>query len=155
MKIVLIGSDGKLIGNVSMEEGKRLAKEAGMDLIVVNPKDSTYRIADRGKLKYEQKQKEKQQRAQQRTQKVKEIRLTPQIDKHDLDTKVNHIKEFLQKGHKTKLTMTFKSRQLAFKELGLEKLKKVLTQLDVEGVGVADGQPKLEGRELVVFITPK
>ena len=155
MNIMLIGIDGKVIGNVSMEDAKRRAKEGGQDLIVVNPKSNIYRIADKGRLKFEQRQKEKQVRAQQRAQKIKEIRFTPQIEKHDLDTKVNHIKEFLQKGHKTKLTMTFKSRQLAFKELGLEKMKSVVAQIVAEGIGVAEGQPKLEGRDLIVFISPK
>src|SRR5574337_1685457 len=111
MNITLVGEDGKLIGQVSLEQARTLAKESGKDLIMINAKSNTYRIADAGKLKYEQKQKEKQQRAQQRTHKVKEIQLSPNIDTNDLNTKISHAREFLNKGFKTKITMMLKGRQ--------------------------------------------
>ena len=155
MNITLVGEDGKLVGNISMEQARRMAKESGKDLIMVNAKGGIYRIADAGKLKYEQKQKDKQQRAQRRTHKVKEIQLSPNIDVHDLEVKISHVREFLSKGFKTKITMMRKGRQNAFRDLALQKLKEVVANLVSEGVAVVDGQIKQEGRDIIVYLTTK
>ena len=155
MNITLIGEDGKLIGNINLEQARRMAKESGKDLIMVNAKSGIYRIADAGKLKYEQKQKERQQRAQRRTHKIKEIQLSPNIDIHDLNVKISHVREFLSKGFKTKITMMLKGRQMAFKDLALEKLKSAIDTLVQEGVATIDGQIKQEGRDLIVYLIAK
>ena len=155
MNITLIGEDGKLVGNISLDQARRMAKASGKDLIMVNAKSNVYRIADAGKLKYEQKQKDKQQRAQRRTHKVKEIQLSPNIDTHDLNVKVEHVREFLSKGMKTKITMMLKGRQIVFKDMAAEKLNNVVSTLVQEGVAVVDGKVKQEGRDIIVYLLPK
>lgn len=155
MNITLVGEDGKLIGQVSLEQARILAKESGKDLIMINAKSNTYRIADAGKLKYEQKQKEKHQRAQQRTHKVKEIQLSPNIDINDLNTKISHAREFLNKGFKTKITMMLKGRQITFGDLAMEKLNKFISTLVNEGVAIVDGQVKQDGRDIIAYLISK
>ena len=152
MRVMLIGEDGKKIGEVSMDEAERAAKEAGKDLMMVAK--NVYRIADAGKLKYEQKQRQKQQRAQRRTHKVKEIKLGPLTDTHDLDVKSRHIIDFLKRGLKTKITMKFKGRQMAFREAGLEKMKGLIGPIVSSGLAEVDKAPKFEGRNLVAFLVP-
>lgn len=153
MNVMLIGEDGKVIGNVHINEAKRQANLVGKDLVLVNQQKNIYKIADKGKLKYEMKQREKQARAQQRAQKIKEMQFTPQIAQHDIETKINHIKEFLTKGHKTKITMAFRGRQMNFKDVGMEKITYVLGQL--APFGTPESAPKFEGRDLIVYISPK
>lgn len=150
--IALIGEDGSKIGNVTIEEAERIAKEAGKDLTM--KAKGVYRIADEGKLKYERNKKQKQQRAQRRTHKVKEVKLGPLTEAHDLDVKSKHIREFLGKGLKTKVTMRFKGRQMAFRSAGLKKMNELIQPLIDEGVASVDKQPKFEGRNLIAFLIP-
>jgi len=152
MSIVLIGEDGKKIGDVSIEYAEEKAKEAGKSLMMVAK--NVYRIADAGRLKYEQKQRQKQQRAQKRIHKIKEIKLGPLTDTHDLEIKAKHIEEFLKKGLKTKVTMQFKARQIAFKEAGLVKMRSLIAPLVESGLATIDKEPKFEGRNLVAFLVP-
>lgn len=152
MGIVLIGEDGKRIGEVSMEFAEQKAKEAGKDLMMVAK--NVYRIADSGRLKYEQRQKKKSHHAQRRTHKIKEIKIGPLTDKHDLEVKLKHIQTFLKKGLKTKVTMQFKARQIAFKEAGLAKMKALIMPLVEAGMADIDKEPSFEGRRLVAFLIP-
>jgi len=154
MEIILIGEDGDRIGDITKEEAEKMAQEAGKNLVMVNAKNHVYRIADEGKLKYEQKQKAKKQRAQQRTHKVKEIQLSPVIGEHDLETKLGHLREFLGKGLKTKLTMRFKKRQIAHKDIGLIKMNKIIDALVAESLATVDRSPTFEGKNLVAFLAP-
>lgn len=154
MNIILIGEDGSRIDDVTREEAEKIAQDAGKSLVMVNAKNHVYRIVDEGKLKYEQKQKEKKQRAQQRTHKVKEIQLSPVIGEHDLEIKLNHLREFLDKGLKTKLSMRFKKRQIAHKDVGLEKMNKIIDTLVGENIATVDRSPTFEGRSLVTFLMP-
>lgn len=153
--ITLIDENGKIVSGItSFEQAHRMAKNSGKDLILVNAKSNTYRIADAGKLKYEQKQKEKQQRAQRRTHKVKEIQISPNIEPHDLSTKISHIVEFLKKGFKTKITMVLRGRQQAFRDIAFEKLKNVVNQLVETNLATIDGQIKQE-KDIFVYLLPK
>jgi translation initiation factor IF-3 len=154
MSILLVGEDGTKIGNVTLEEAKKIAANAGKSLIIVSAKNNVYRIADEGKLKYEQKQKERNQRAQRRTHKVKEIKLRLSTDQHDVDIKVNRIREFLERGLKTKVTMQFKGRQQSFQELGFEKMRAIVAAACEGGLGTVDKDPMLEGRSIVVYLNP-
>lgn len=149
---MLIGEDGSKIGNVTIEEAEKIAKEAGKDL-TMKSKD-VYRIADEGRLRYERNKKQKQQRAQRRTHKVKEIKLGLLTEAHDIGVKSKHIREFLEKGLKTKVTMRFKGRQMAFKSAGLKKMNELIQPLVDAGVASIDKQPKFEGRNLVAFLIP-
>jgi len=154
MNVTLIDDKGNLVGNLNIDEAKRMAKSTGNDLILVNPQNNIYKMADRGKLKFDQKQKEKKQKAQQKMQKVKEIQIGPHIERHDLDVKINHIKEFLSKGLKTKVIVKFKNRQLAFKEIGIDKMTIVINEIINNSLGSIDSSPKFEGRDLIVLIFP-
>lgn len=155
MNITLIGQDGKLIGNITLDQARRMAKESGKYLIMVSAKTNIYRIADAGKLKYEQKQKEKQQRAQKRIHKIKEIQISPNIDLNDLNTKIAHAREFLTKGFKTKITMVLKGRQISFKNIALEKLNNFVYTLVDEGIATLDGQIKHDGRDIIAYLITK
>lgn len=152
--VLLIGEDGVKVGEVSMEEARRLAKEAGKNLVLKDAKRNVYRIADEGKLKYEQKQRKKQQRAQRRTHKIKEIKVGLATDKHDLDFKTKRIREFLAKGLKTKVTMQFKGRQMAFRDVGLEKMKALIATIIEDGIATVDKPPKIDGRNIIAFLNP-
>lgn len=154
MSILLVGEDGTKIGEVTLEEAKRMAANAGKSLIMVSAKGNVYRIVDEGKLKYEQKQKAKGQRAQRRTHKVKEIKLRLATDQHDIDIKVAHIREFLERGLKTKVTMQFKGREQSFHELGFEKIRAIVNAACEGGLATVDKAPALEGRSIVVFLNP-
>lgn len=153
MTILLIGEDGKKIGQVSMREARRLADEAGKDLTLVNAEQKVYRIVDEGKLKYEQKQRKKQMRAQQRTHKLKEIKFGLMTDVHDINIKMDRIRDFLSRGYKTKVVMRFQGRQMAFKQMGLDKLNSLMAQLIEEGVGTLDKAPVFAGRNLIAILT--
>ena len=152
MKVNLIDEDGQFLGSVDINEAGRRAKEQKKDLVLINPKTNTYKIADAGKLKYEQKQHEKNLRANQRSHKMKEIKVRPVIDKHDLDIKIEHIRGFLAQGHKTKVIMIIKGRQ--YKDLALEKFNEIPTTLINEGIATLDFPPQFNGRDIVAILSP-
>jgi translation initiation factor IF-3 len=154
MSILLVGEDGIKIGEMTFEEAKKIAMAAKKDLVLVNSENNVYRIADSGKLKYEQKQKERSQRAQKRTHKIKEIKLGLTTAQHDIDIKVRRIREFLQAGLKTKITMQLKGRQQAFQNVGFEKMKLIISASIEGGIATMDKSPNLEGRNIIVFLTP-
>lgn len=155
--VLLIGTDGKKIGEFDFKQAQQKAKEQGEDLIMVNSKGNrkVYRMGDAGKLKYEEKQKAKKRKAQQRAQKTKEIQMRPTIDTHDLDIKLRRVREFLSDGLKTKLVMKFKKQQFVYRDSGMQKVKDVVDQLVSEGIASVDRPPKFEGRNINVFLTPK
>lgn len=152
MNIVLIGEDGRKVGNMPIEIAEQKAKEFNKNLIIVAK--NVYRIADAGKLKYEQRQHQRQQKAHRRTHKVKEIKIRPSIDDHDLDVKLKHVREFLRKGLKTKITMQFNAKQIVFKDIGLEKMNYIVNSLLNSGLSITDKTPKFDGRDLTVFLIP-
>ena len=154
MNVNLIDDAGKFISNISFEEARRLAKAQGKDLVLLNGKTNTYKIADAGKLKYEQKHKDKQNRLQKRLHKIKEIKMRPAIDPHDLEVKLNLIRDFLSRGLKTKLIMTLRGRQLSHKDLAIEKFKEIPNILIAEGLATLESPPKLDGKELIAMLVP-
>lgn len=154
MKVNLIGDDGKLIGSFTFEEVRALAKAKNMDLILLNGKTNTYKIADAGKLKYDQRQKEKQIRVNKKSHKIKEIKIRPVIESHDLEVKINHLREFLKDGFKTKLIMTLKGRQIVHKDLASKKFSDIINMLINEGIASLESPTKTDGRELSVLLIP-
>jgi translation initiation factor IF-3 len=150
----LIDENGKLIGSVSFEDARKKAKSENKDLVLVNAKSNTYRIADAGKLKYEQRQKEKQANAQKRTNKVKEVKFRPLIDRHDFDIKLNHIREFLNKGLRTKIIMTLRGREKAYKDQAIAKFNEIPNTLINEGLAVLDAPAKFDGNNFVALLSP-
>ena len=154
MEILLIGETGQKIGNMGLEEARNIAKGAGKDLVIVNAKKNIYRMADAGKLKYEQKQKQKKQRSQRRSHKVKEIKLRLLTEKHDMDVKIKHIKDFLSKGLKTKVTMQLKGRQRSMKDLGINKMNELIANVVEGGLASIDKIPTFDGSSITAFLSP-
>jgi len=154
MDILVIGEDGSRLGEMSLEKAKKTANDLGKSLVLVNPKENIYRMADVGKLKYEQKQKERDQRAQRRTHKIKEIRFTLTTEQHDIDVKVRRIREFLVEGLKTKISMRLHGRQESLRDLAIEKIKSIIDSSITDGIASVDKGPSVEGKNIIVFLNP-
>ena len=154
-EVRLIGPDGEQIGVVSSREAQKIADEAGLDLVKIAPnaKPPVCKIIDYGKYRYELARKEKEAKKKQKTIDVKEVRLSPNIDKNDLNTKINQARKFLSKGDKVKVTLRFRGRELAHVNASkyiLDDFAKAL-----EDVATIDKKPKFEGRSMTMFLAPK
>ena len=154
-EVRLIGPDGEQIGVVSSREAQKIADEAGLDLVKIAPnaKPPVCKIIDYGKYRYELARKEKEAKKKQKTIDVKEVRLSPNIDKNDLNTKINQARKFLSKGDKVKVTLRFRGRELAHVNSSKVILEEFAEQLS--DVAVIDKQPKFEGRSMIMFLTEK
>jgi translation initiation factor IF-3 len=140
---------------LSTPEALVLAREAGLDLVEVAPQANppVVKILDYGKSKFENEKKVRDSRKKQKQLKLKEIRMQPKIDEHDLDFKSKHVREFLGEGNKVKVTVRFRGRELAHTELGLVVLNDVLKR--IEGEYVMDKTPAMEGRFMSMVLSPK
>ncbi len=151
----MIGSDGKQIGVLPTREAISKAREEGLDLILIvpNARPPVARITDLGKLKYEEAKHEKALRKSQKAGVLKEVKLSFKIGDHDLNVRVKHAREFLEKGHKVKASVYFRGREMAHKDIGRAVLNKLLDQTD--DLGAMEKPPKMEGRNLAVILSPK
>ncbi|MEL1224434.1 MAG: translation initiation factor IF-3 [Candidatus Neomarinimicrobiota bacterium] len=151
----MISEDGEQLGVVSIEVALEKAREVGLDLIEVGPntKPPVCKILDYGKLKYEEKKKQQLSKKKQHVIKVKEIRLRPRIDDHDLMTKLNHGRKFLQDGSKLKVTLMFRGREMARVDLGKIVMEKVLEELS--DVAEVEKDIPLEGRRMSMILNAK
>ena len=154
-EVRLIANDGEQLGIMSAREAQKLADEAGLDLVKISPKAKppVCKIIDYGKYKYEQTRKEKLAKKKQKVIDVKEVRMSPNIDTNDLNTKINHAKKFLAKGARVKVTLRFRGRELAHVNASkyiLDDFAKAL-----EDVAIIDKKPKFEGRSMTMFLAPK
>lgn len=131
-----------------------MARERGLDLVEVQPNASppVCRIMDYGKYRYEESRRERESRKRQKTIEVKEIRLRPRIDTHDLETKVRQIQQFLTDGAKVKVTVLFRGREIVYQDLGERVLQRVIALLGPRTV--VEQPPHAEGRTLVMFLAP-
>ena len=154
-EVRLIGADGEQLGIVSSKEAQRLADEAGLDLVKIAPtaKPPVCKIIDYGKYRYEQARKEKEAKKKQKTIELKEIRLSPNIDTNDLNTKINSAKKFIEKGNKVKVTLRFRGREMAH----MNSSKHILDDFAelLADVAVVEKAPKVEGRSMTMFLTEK
>ena len=154
-EVRLIGADGAQLGIMSSREAMRLAEEAGLDLVKIAPtaKPPVCKIVDYGKFKYEQVRKEKEARKKQRTIEIKEIRLSPNIDTNDLNTKINAARKFLTKGDRVKITLRFRGREMAH----MNSSKHILDDFaqSLSDISVVEKAPKVEGRSMTMFLTEK
>ncbi len=151
-EVRLVGVDGESLGIVPLREALQKAQEHGMDLVEVAPQASppVCRLMDYGKFKYEAK---KQAGAKkQKAQLLKEVTFRPNIGEHDLGFKVNHIREFLEKGHKTKVRIFFRGREIIHPEKGRELANKIIER--VADVGAVDIPPKIEGKNMTMILVP-
>ena len=154
-EVRLIGENGEQLGIMSAKEAFRLAQDAELDLVKIAPtaKPPVCKIVDYGKYKYELLRKEKEAKKKQKTTEVKEIRLSPNIDENDLNTKANQARKFITKGDKVKISLRFRGREMAHMNTSKQILDDFYSKL--EDVAVVDKQPKLEGRSMTMFLTEK
>ena len=154
-EVRLIGADGEQLGIVSSKEAQKLAEEAGLDLVKIAPtaKPPVCKIIDYGKYRYEQARKEKEAKKKQKTIELKEIRLSPNIDTNDLNTKINSAKKFIEKGNKVKVTLRFRGREMAH----MNQSKYILDDFaeSLADVAVVEKAPKVEGRSIGMVLAEK
>lgn len=153
-KVRVISSSGEQIGVLSIQEALARAEAEGLDLVEIaaNSTPPVCKIINFGKFRYDQTKREKDSKKAQHQVKVKEIKLKPNIGTHDLETKKQHVKEFLSKGNKVKITCTFRGREIMRPELG-EKLMQRLCE-DLEDVSTVESPLKRMGRMLIVILAP-
>jgi translation initiation factor IF-3 len=154
-EVRLIRDEGERQGIMTTLDALDIARELGLDLVEVAPQavPPVVKILDYGKFKFENEKKVRDSKKKQKLLKLKEIRMQPKIDDHDLDFKSKHVKEFLAEGNKVKVTVRFRGRELAHTELGLDVLKDVLAR--IEGEYVMDKPPAMEGRFMSMVLSPK
>lgn len=153
-EVRLIGNDGEQLGIVSIQKAQEVAVEKGMDLVKIAPqaKPPVCKIMDYGKYRFEQAKREKEARKNQRIVEIKEIRLTPNIDVGDLNTKVKNACRFLKEGDKVKVSVRFRGREVTHASLGQELLHRFAELC--AGCSTVEKQPKLEGRQMLMFLAP-
>lgn len=154
-EVRLVGDDGAQIGVVPIREALLRAEEAGLDLVEVSPdaKPPVCRLTDYGKYKYQQSKKAQEAKRKQVVIEVKEIALTPNTDKHDLETKQNHIRRWAAEKHRVRVSVKFKGREMSHSELGFKVLSELIS--GVEDIVAQEGHPRMEGRRLVTTLLPK
>ena len=154
-EVRLIGPDGAQLGIVSAREAMAKAQEAGLDLVKIAPqaKPPVCKIIDYGKYRYELSRKEKEAKKKQKTIEIKEVRLSPNIDTNDLNTKMNAAKKFLAKGNKVKITLRFRGREMAHMNSSKHILDDLAEQLS--DIAVVEKAPKIEGRSIGMVLAEK
>ena len=154
-EVRLIGADGEQLGIVSSKEAQKIADDAGLDLVKIAPnaKPPVCKVINYGKYRYELARKEKDAKKKQKTVELKEIRLSPNIDTNDLNTKMNAAKKFLAKGNKVKITLRFRGREMAH----MNQSKHILYDIaeNLADVAVVEKAPKIEGRSIGMVLAEK
>ena len=154
-EIRLVGEDGAQLGVMPTREAMRMAEEAGLDLVKIAPtaKPPVCKIVDYGKYKYEMVRKEKEAKKKQKTVEIKEVRMSPNIDTNDLNTKINNAKKFLEKGNKVKVTLRFRGREMAH----VQQSRHILDDFagTLKDIASIEKAPKLEGRNMSMVLTVK
>jgi translation initiation factor IF-3 len=154
-EVRVIGENNEQLGIMSLDEARRLAEEAGVDLVKIAPNAAppVCRIIDYGKFRYEQSRKEKEAKKKQKVIEIKEIRMSPNIDTNDLNTKIAAARKFLSKGDRVKVTLRFRGREMAH----MNNSKYILDDFAqaLEDVAVVEKAPKVEGRTLTMFLAEK
>lgn len=154
-EVRLISNDGEQLGIVSAAQAQKLAAEKNLDLVKIAPqaKPPVCKIMDYDKYRFEQSKREKEAKKNQRVIEIKEIRLSPNIDVHDFDTKVGHARKFLSAGNKTKVSIRFRGREMTHTDLGLT----IMAQFAEKCADIASVEKpaKLEGRQMLMLLAPK
>ncbi|MCG6895644.1 MAG: translation initiation factor IF-3 [Thiocapsa sp.] len=154
-EVRLIGADGNQVGVVSTREALEMAQEAGLDLVEIVPTSEppVCRLMDFGKFLFDQKKKKSEAKKKQRQVQVKEVKFRPGTDEGDYRVKLRNLTRFLNEGDKAKVTMRFRGREHAHRELGLDLLKRV--ENDLAELSIVEQQPQMEGRQMVMVLGPK
>ena len=154
-EVRVIGAEGEQLGILQRNEAIAMAREIGCDLVEVssNATPPVCRIMDYGKFKYEQQKKKQDAKKRQAVVQVKEIKVRPKTDEHDYETKLKHIRSFLEDGDGCKVTVFFRGREIVHKDRGIEILERIVK--DLEDVGKVEQEPRAEGRTLQMLVVPK
>ncbi len=154
-EVRLIDENGENRGVISIREALQLAVDAGLDLIEISPQavPPVCKILDFGKYKYEMQKRKAEAKKNQKVIEIKELKLRPMIDTHDYEVKIKQAKKFLGEGNKVKFTMRFKGREMNTSNLGQDVLHRILD--DLEGLYKLDSEPKMEGRQMMMLISPE
>jgi translation initiation factor IF-3 len=154
-EVRLIDANGEQLGIMSARDAQKIAYDRQLDLVKVAPqaKPPVCRIMDYGKYKYETSKKEKEAKKNQKIVNVKEVRLSPTIEEHDLDVKRRNAEKFLSKGDKVKVSIRFRGRQLSHTEIGRAIMDKFASDLDE--LAVIERRPRLEGKNMIMIMSPK
>lgn len=153
-EIRLVDDKGNMVGVVSVNEGLAMAEKAGLDLVEVSPNATppVCKILDYGKYKYEQQKKAHEAKKKQKVVHIKEVKLRPNIDTHDLEIKMKSVHKFLDAGDKVKITLRFRGREMAHQEIGMQLLDRVKEELG-DKIKV-EHRPSFEGRQVVMVVAP-
>ena len=154
-EVRVIGADGEQLGILQRNEAIALAKEAGLDLVEVaaTADPPVCRVMDYGKFKYETQKKKQEAKKRQTVVQIKEIKVRPKTDDHDYETKLRHIRRFLEDGDRCKVTVFFRGREIVHKDRGISILERVVQ--DLADVAKVDQEPRAEGRTLQMLLVPK
>lgn len=154
-EVRLISESGEQLGIVSVQEAMRLAEERGLDLVKISPNavPPVCKLMDYGKFRFEQTKREKEARKNQHIVEIKEIRMSPSIDVNDFNVKLRNAQKFLDEGNRCKITVRFRGREMAHTMIGQELLLKFAQECSE--TAVMDKSPKLEGRHMSIFLSPK
>ena len=153
-KVRVIDENGENLGVMFSREAFEQAQEVGLDLVEISPgaDPPVAKFLDIGRYKYEAQKKANEQRKKQKTQEIKEIKMRPNIDDHDYDTKMKKVVEFLEEGDKVKLTMRFRGREMAHQHLAMDILEKVKSEIG--DIAKIEQMPRLEGRQMIMVMAP-
>ncbi|WP_102960393.1 translation initiation factor IF-3 [Mangrovicella endophytica] len=153
--VQLIDAEGQNLGQTPTQDALAMAEEAGLDLVEIVPTANppVCKILDLGKLKYEGQKKAAEQRRRQKIVEVKEIKMRPNIDDHDYDTKMKAVRRFFDEGDKVKVTLRFRGREMAHQELGMQLLNRV--REETADISKVEAEPKLEGRQMMMVLAPR
>jgi translation initiation factor IF-3 len=154
-KVRVIDENGENLGVMYTREAMEQAREVGLDLVEVSPNADppVAKFLDVGKYKYEAQKKANAARKSQKTQEIKEIKMRPNIDDHDYDVKMKKVRDFIGEGDKVKVTLRFRGRELAHGELGMQLLQRV--QQDVDELAKVEQHPRMEGRQMLMVLSPR
>lgn len=153
-KVRLVGANGEMVGVVPIREALASAEVQGLDLVEVSPNAAppVCKILDYGKYRYHEQKKQQEAKKKQKIIQIKEIKLRPNIDPHDLGIKLKAVEKFLSEGDKVKFTLRFRGREMAHQDIGMNLLRKVQEML--EGKIRVDQHPNMEGRQAVMVVSP-
>ena len=154
-EVRVVDEDGEMKGVLEIEKAIALAEDAGLDLVELSPnaEPPVCKILDYGKYKYEQQKKANEARKKQKTVGLKEIKLSPRIEKNDYDVKMRKARVFLEEGNKVKFSMRFRGREMAHQDIGRDMFTRVVEEF--EELAVVDFEPKFEGRQMMMILGPR
>lgn len=154
-EVRVVTEDGEQLGIMSIRDALAAAQERNLDLVEVAPtaQPPVCRIMDYGKFRYEQSKREREARKRQKVTTLKEVRMTPKIDDHDLDVKARNAEKFLKDGDKVKISIRFRGREIVHKDLARQRMEELAARL--EPLGTVERPPRVEGRQMIMILSPR